>query len=112
MKSLRELELKSKRVLLRCDLNVPFNNGKIVDDFRLEQSVPTIQYLSAAKAKIIILAHFGRPDPVFEQKQEDPENPDTLAPVAKALEKLVGKPVDFLGTSILHDNTVSLLKFF
>ncbi len=89
MKSIQEFELGEKRVLLRCDLNVPFENGKIQDDFRLAQSVPSIQYLVAQGAKCIILAHFGRPTLQETQKF-------SLFPIAKRLEQLVGKPIRFI----------------
>ncbi len=89
MRSIYDFELREKRVLLRCDLNVPFENGEIQDDFRLEQSVPSIQYIAAQGAKCIILAHFGRPTLQETQKF-------SLFPIGKRLEQLVGNPIRFI----------------
>jgi phosphoglycerate kinase len=64
-KSIRDLELQGKRVLLRADLNVPAKNGKVTDTTRIDRLKPTIDYLGKAGAKILILSHFGRPDGEF-----------------------------------------------
>jgi phosphoglycerate kinase len=80
--------LKEKKVLLRLDLNVPIKNGKILDQTRIERSLTTVEALLAAKAKVIILAHFGRP-----KGQKDPTL--SLKPVAEALQTLLGKEVHF-----------------
>ncbi len=61
-KSIKSLDLKDKRILLRADLNVPRQNGRITDTTRIERLKPTIDYLRQAGAKIIILSHFGRPE--------------------------------------------------
>lgn len=61
-KTLKDFDVKSKRVLVRCDLNVPLDtNGKIEDDFRIKQALPTIEYLIKNNAKIILMSHFGEP---------------------------------------------------
>jgi len=63
MKTLRDFNLKNKRVLVRCDFNVPLDEkGNILDDFRIKQSLPTIKYLIEKKAKIILMSHLGRPE--------------------------------------------------
>lgn len=81
-------DLRSKRVILRCDLNVPLKNGVITDDGRIRASVPTIQKLVAAGARVVVISHLGRPD--------GEPNPDySLAPVAERLEALLGQPVVF-----------------
>lgn len=81
-------DLRSKRVVLRCDLNVPLKNGVITDDGRIRASVPTIQKLVAAGARVVVISHLGRPD--------GEPNPDySLAPVAERLEALLGQPVVF-----------------
>lgn len=62
MKNLRNLNLENKRVLIRCDFNVPLSKkGVILDDFRIKKTVPTIQYLIKKRAKIILISHLGRP---------------------------------------------------
>ena len=60
-KTLNDLQVSGKRVLLRVDLNVPMQNGKVADATRIERLVPTIEYLAAAGARIVLLSHFGRP---------------------------------------------------
>ena len=61
-KSIRDLDLNGKRVLLRADLNVPAKRAKVTDTTRIDRLKPTIDYLRKAGAKILILSHFGRPD--------------------------------------------------
>jgi len=79
-------ELESKRVLLRCDLNVPLAEGVITDDGRIRASIPTIRHLTSEGAKVIICSHLGRPD---GQKVER----YSLRPVADRLAELLGQPV-------------------
>ena len=81
-------QLESKRVLLRCDLNVPIENGVISDDGRIRASLPTIKYLIDQGAKVIICSHLGRPD-------GDRVENYSLRPVAKRLSELLGQPVTF-----------------
>ncbi|MBI1866309.1 MAG: phosphoglycerate kinase [Candidatus Staskawiczbacteria bacterium] len=62
-KSIRDFNVEEKRVLVRCDFDVPVdNNGNIVDDFRINQGLPTIKYLIENKAKVVLMGHMGRPD--------------------------------------------------
>jgi phosphoglycerate kinase len=68
MRNLRKADLKEKRVLLRVDLNVPVQNGEIVDLSRITQIIPTIEFLKSHKAKIILISHFGRPKGVRDEK--------------------------------------------
>jgi phosphoglycerate kinase len=78
---------------LRCDLNVPLKNGVITDDGRIRASVPTIQKLVAAGARVVVVSHLGRPD--------GKHNPEfSLAPVAQRLEDLLGQPVVFARDTI------------
>jgi len=81
-------QLESKRVLLRCDLNVPIENGVISDDGRIRASLPTIKYLIGQGARVIICSHLGRPDGARVEKY-------SLRPVAKRLSELLGQPVTF-----------------
>ncbi|MCQ2358958.1 MAG: triose-phosphate isomerase [Phascolarctobacterium sp.] len=88
-KSLLDLDVAGKKVLVRVDFNVPFDDaGKISDDTRVRASLPTIQYLLDQKAAVILMAHLGRP-----KGQVNPKY--TLAPVAKHLGKLLGKRIAF-----------------
>lgn len=87
-KTIDDADVASKRVLVRVDLNVPMENGVVTDTTRIERIVPTIRDLAAKGAKVILLAHFGRPK--GERKPEDSLKP-VVAPLAKAL----GKPVAF-----------------
>jgi phosphoglycerate kinase len=90
MTSLTDLDVAGKRVFLRCDLNVPLKEGKITDDGRIRASLPTINALLAKGASIVIAAHLGRP-----KGEAKPEL--SLAPVARRLSELLGKPVQFAG---------------
>ena len=63
MKVLKDFNVKDKRVLVRCDFNVPISdNGEIIDDFRIRQTLPTIQHLILAKAKVVLMSHLQNPD--------------------------------------------------
>lgn len=81
-KTLRDINVNDKRVLLRADYNVPVKDGVIQDDYRIKQSLPTVKYLLEHKAKVIIISHLGRPD---GQRQAA----SSLAPVALRLKKLL-----------------------
>jgi phosphoglycerate kinase len=86
-RTLDDVDVKGKRVLLRVDLNVPMENGRVSDATRLERVAPTITEISAKGGKVILLAHFGRP------KGRDPK--ESLKPVAAELSQVIGKPVAF-----------------
>lgn len=86
--TIRDINVKGKRVLLRADYNVPFENGKISDDYRIKQSLPTINYLLEHGAVIIICSHLGRP--------AGPQDAScSLKPVAERLSEMLKKPVTF-----------------
>lgn len=88
-KSIRDLadaELAGKRVFVRVDFNVPLENGKITDDTRIRETLPTIKYLVEKGAKIILASHLGRPKGEFVDELR-------LTPAAERLAELIGKPV-------------------
>ena len=88
IKTLDTVDVRGKRVLLRCDLNVPLKDGVITDDGRIKASLPTINYLLAQGASVVITAHLGRP-----KGERKPEL--SLAPVATRLSELLGQNVNF-----------------
>ena len=87
-KSIDDINVKGLRVLCRCDFNVPLIDGKITDENRLVQALPTIKKLVADGGKVILCSHLGKPkgEPVPEL---------SLAPVAKRLTELLGQEVKF-----------------
>jgi phosphoglycerate kinase len=86
-RTLDDVDVKGKRVLVRVDLNVPMENGRVTDATRLERVTPTILEISGKGGKVILLSHFGRP------KGRDPKL--SLKPVAAALADVIGKPIAF-----------------
>ena len=86
-------ELRGRRVLLRCDLNVPLAEGRITDDGRIRASLPTIRRLREAGAKVIVLSHLGRPEGA-------PDARYSLEPVAVRLTQLLGEPVAFASDTV------------
>ena len=98
-KTVRDIDVKGKRVLVRCDFNVPMQDGRITDDTRIVSALPTIEYLVQHGAKVILMSHLGRPD--GEAKKEF-----TLAPVAERLSQLLGKKVIFESADRVVDEKV------
>lgn len=88
-KTLKDYDYAGKKVLVRCDFNVPLADGKITNEKRIVESLPTIKYLIDNKARVILLSHLGRP-----KGQAKPEF--SLKPVADRLEELLGQEVFFL----------------
>ena len=87
--SVRDLELKSKRIFMRVDFNVPLNEtGEITDDTRIQASLPTIKYIVEHGGRLILASHLGRP-------KGKPNPKMSLKPAATRLAKLLGKPVAF-----------------
>ena len=88
-RTLEDLQVEGKRVLVRCDFNVPMDDeGNITDDRRIVSSLPTIKYLMDNKARVILMSHLGRP-------KGQPNPKFSLEPVAKRLSELLGKEVTF-----------------
>ena len=85
-----DLELADKRVLIREDFNVPVANGRVTSDARLRAALPTLRHALEARARVLVMSHLGRP----KEGERDPAL--TLAPVAKALAALLGRPVRFI----------------
>ncbi len=112
-KTIEDIQVKGKKVLARCDFNVPLDGDKITDDKRIRESLRTIRYLVDQGAKVILCSHMGRPKGEFNMQY-------SLAPVAKRLSELLGQEVklasDVVGESAkalaadLKDGEVMLLE--
>ena len=94
-KTINDIQVKGQRVLVRCDFNVPLQDGKISDDNRIQSALPTLKKLIADGGRLILCSHLGKP--------KGPEAKSTLAPVAVRLSELLGQNVKFLA----DDNVVS-----
>ena len=89
-KTIKDVQIKDKTVLVRVDFNVPIKDGVITDDNRIKAAMPTIKYLMENDAKIVLFSHLSR------IKEEADKAKKSLAPVAKRLEEVAGKPVKFV----------------
>ena len=87
-RTLDNVDVKGKRVLLRVDLNVPMEKGKVGDATRIERVLPTIREIADKGGKVVLMAHFGRP-------KGGPDEANSLKPVAAAVAELLGRPVAF-----------------
>ena len=106
MKSIADLgDLKGKRVLIRCDFNVPLDGDTITDDGRIRAALPTLNKLVDAGAKVVVMAHLGRPKGEVNPKY-------SLAPAAKRLGELIDAPVTLAGDVVgpLATEAVANLK--
>ncbi len=103
-RTLDQADVKGKRVLVRVDLNVPIDNGKISDTTRIDRSAATIAEIADKGGKVILLSHFGRP------KGRDPK--DSLKPIAQAVGNLLGKSVAFASDCIgaVAEQAVAAMK--
>lgn len=90
MKTIENIDLKNKKVVLRLDYNVPIHDGIIKDNSKILKTIPTLNYLLNNNCRIVILSHLGR------VKSEEDKQKNTLKPVAKELANLIGKPVKFV----------------
>jgi phosphoglycerate kinase len=113
-KSLRDIEVSGKRVLVRVDFNVPLNkSGEVADDTRIRAALPTIRYLVENRARIILVSHLGRPKGTYDERY-------SLKPVARRLEALVGRKVTIIEESVgelprqavqqLHEGDILMLE--
>ena len=98
-KSVDDINVKGQKVLVRCDFNVPLQDGKITDENRLVAALPTIKKLIADGGKIILCSHLGKP-------KGEPKPELSLAPVAKRLTELLGQEVKFVPSPVVVDDTV------
>lgn len=98
MKTIKDYNLKNKKVIIRVDFNVPIKDGNIIDDTRIVESLETIKYAIDNQAKVILLSHLGR----IKEKEDLVKN--SLAPIAKRLSELLNKKVVFV--SSLNFNTI------
>ena len=94
--TVRDLDVKGKRVLVRVDFNVPIKDGKITDDNRIVSALPTINYLTEQGAKVILMSHLGKIDHKDPEKCEAGKKKNNMAPVAVRLQELVKAPVKFV----------------
>ena len=99
-KSIDDINVKGKRVLCRCDFNVPLDGSRITDETRLVAALPTIKKLIADGGKVILCSHLGK------VKTEEDKQTKTLAPVAKRLTELLGQEVKFVPSLEVVDDTV------
>ena len=103
-KTLRDVDLKNKRVIMRVDFNVPVKDGEIKDDTRIRGALPSIQYVLDQGGMLILMSHMGRPD-------EKGITPDTsMKIVADYLSKLLGKPITFVPDCAEADAAVAAMK--
>lgn len=99
-KTIRDIELKGKRVLIRCDFNVPLDsNQNITDDTRIRAALPTLEYMVTQGAKVVVMSHLGRPKGKAAAEF-------SLAPVAVRLAELLGKQVEFADSDVVVDDSV------
>ena len=92
-RSVRDLDVRDKRVLVRVDFNVPVKDGRVTDDTRIQRALPTIRYLLEGGAQPALISHLGRP-------KGEPDPKYAMDPVAKKLEELLGAPVRKLDTAV------------
>ena len=97
IKPLNSFDLKNKRVLLRVDFNVPTDGDKVLDDFRIKQTLPTIKFCLESGAKLIIMSHMGRP-------KGKPDNTLSLMPAGESLADLLEMPIKFSNDCISEDS--------
>ena len=103
-KTLKDVDLKNKRVVMRVDFNVPIKGGVISDDTRVQAALPSIRYILDHGASLVLMSHLGRP------KGKGYEAEFSLKPVGEHLAKVLGKPVAFAADCQAADADVAALK--
>lgn len=98
-KTVRDIDVRGKKVIVRCDFNVPVSEGVITDDTRIKAALPTISYLKEHGAAIILMSHLGRPKGKADMQY-------TLRPVAERLSQLMGENVNFVSSPKVVDDGV------
>ncbi|PSO43575.1 phosphoglycerate kinase [Candidatus Saccharibacteria bacterium QS_8_54_8] len=88
MKTIRDISVEGKTVVVRADYNVPVSGGEIADDYRIQKNIPTLQYLLKKGCRLVIVSHLGRPDGEYDWRY-------SLTGVMEVLEKQLDRPVDF-----------------
>ena len=102
-KTIEELEIRDKKVLVRCDFNVPIDDeGSITDDIRIRSAMPTIEYILNNGGSVILMSHLGRP-------KGKPDLKYSLKPVAERIAQLIGKEVKFADDDLVVSNTTKNL---
>src|SRR5215212_1908248 len=92
-RSVRDLDLRDKRVLVRVDFNVPVKDGEVTDDTRIRRALPTIRHLLSEGARPVLISHLGRP-------KGEPDQRYAMNPVAARLRELLGEPVVKLDAAV------------
>lgn len=103
-KTVENLNLKDKKVLVRCDFNVPMKDGKITDDIRIRSAMPTVEYILKQGGSVILMSHLGRP-------KGEPKPEYSLEPVANRISELINKEVKFADDNlVISDNTKKMVE--
>src|SRR5512133_2826953 len=92
-KTVKDVDVKGKRVLVRVDFNVPIADGSVTDDTRVRAALPTIRYLIDHGARVILCSHLGRP-------KGEPDPQFSLKPVRRTLQRLIGRNVAFVTETV------------
>ena len=102
-KNIRDIDIAGKKVIVRCDFNVPMKDGAITDDIRIRAALPTIEYLLEEGCALILMSQMGRP-------KGEPKMEYTLKPVADRLTELLARKVRFISSPTVVDDEVRLYR--